>query len=75
MKPPEINQRERVISSVFWLVVSVPLLVVGITLSRDLGVRSVQALVPLGLFTLCVFIAFLIPVRWRIALSNWLPWF
>jgi len=70
----ETTQRARVISSLFWSVASLPFLAVGVTLARDLGIRSVQALLPLGFFVLCVSIAFFIPARWRIALSDWLPW-
>jgi len=72
----EPTKRDRLISSVLWSVVSLPFLAAGVILARDLGLRSMQAWLPLSLFAVCLSVAFLVPTRWRIALSDWLPpWF
>jgi hypothetical protein len=69
----EPTKRDRIISSTLWSVVSLPFLFAGVVFARDLGIRSVQAWLPLVLFALCLAVAFLVPTRWRIVLSDWLP--
>ena len=64
----EVSRRQRVVSSAFWLLISIVFLVIGALFAHDLGVNSVQSLTCGSLFLVCLVTAFLMPARLRVAL-------
>jgi len=69
-----ISQRQRIIASAFWLVLSAPCLAFAIAFAYQLGATSTGTIACAVLFLICIVMAFLVPVKWRVALLVRLRW-